>query len=179
MDQAKLKSLAKTARRGPLWTPGATSTEVAIQRDDIERLIPHRDPFLLIDTITDVDLQGQAIRGERWLDPTDAIFRGHFPGRPVYPGVLQIECIGQLGLCLLQLLSTGTVKILPMMQPRDARAVRVHGAEFFEPVSPGDRLTVIAQVLAQDEFLATCVGQIVRGGTPCSFGAMEVYFVGS
>jgi 3-hydroxyacyl-[acyl-carrier-protein] dehydratase len=172
----ELKTLTKSASRRPLWTPDGDGVEVSIGRAGIERLIPHRDPFLLIDGITDVGLGSRGIRGHRRVDPGDPVFRGHFPGRPIYPGVLQLESIGQLGLCLLELMAAGSTDAGTVVAPRDARAVKVHAAQFLDAVRPDDDLTLVCRVLELDEFTATCAGQVVRGQTICSFGVMEVYF---
>ena len=171
-----LKALVKSAGRRSFWIPAADAVQVALERADIEQLIPHRDPFLLLDGITDISLTSQSIRGRRRIDPGDPVLRGHFPGRPVYPGVLQLESIGQLGLCLLQFLSAQSVAI-PSSPPPDIRAVSVHAARFYDAVLPGDDLTLVCRVIARDEYTATCAGQVVRGDIICSFGVMEVYFV--
>jgi len=177
VDQGMLQALAKSTRRGPLWTPDDRARPLAIGRGDIKRLIPHREPFLFVDEITEVDLDARALRGRRWIDPEDPVFQGHFPGRPIYPGVLQLEIIGQAGLCLLHFISTGSTAITPETTPRDARAVRIHAAQFQAPVGPDDDLTIICQAVEVNEYTGTCAGQVWRGGTLCSSGLMEVYFV--
>lgn len=177
MDALELSSLAKSARRRPLWVPDDDSERVAIGRDGIERLIPHRPPFLFVDEVTDVGLTSQSIRGRRRIDPHDPVFEGHVPGRPIYPGVLQLETIGQLGLCLMQFVLAGSASVTAATRPRDARAVRIHGAQFFQPVGPGEELTLVCRALAFDDYTAVCAGQVLRGDTPCSFGVMEVFFV--
>jgi len=177
VDPRELESLAKSARRRPLWTPAESALRVSVGRQGIERLLPHRDPFLLIDDVTEVGLAEQAIRGRRRVDPGDPVFRGHFPGNPIYPGVLQLEMTGQLGLCLLHFLASGSTTISADTSPRDTRAVKVHFAQFLAPVGPGDELTVVCRAISLNDYTGICAGQILRGDTICSFGVMEVYIV--
>jgi len=177
VDPGALQSLSRTARRTPLWIPDAAAVYPSFDRDAIKQLIPHREPFLLLDEVTEVDLAEQAVRGRRRVLHDDPVFEGHFPGRPIYPGVLQLEIIGQLGLCLLHCLARGVTQITTDTRPRDARAVRVHGAQFIAPVEPGDHLTLVCRALEVDDFTGICAGQVIRGETICAFGFMEVYFV--
>ena len=177
MDPQALQGLAKSARRHPLWTPAASALRVSVGRQEIERLLPHRDPFLLIDDVTEVGIAEQAIRGRRRVDPNDPVFRGHFPGNPIYPGVLQLEMIGQLGLCLLHFLALGSTTIAAETAPRDARAIKIHFAQFLAPVGPGDELIVVCRAISLNDYTGICAGQILRGDTICSFGVLEVYFV--
>ena len=96
-----LESLIRAGVRQPLWSDVETNCIVDIDRDAVLTMIPHRDPFLFVDKITALDVHGNRIRGRRFISPDDPLFRGHFPGNPIYPGVLQLEMIGQLALCLL------------------------------------------------------------------------------
>ena len=175
MDPQELRALAKSASRRPLWSPGACD-RVSINRKGIECVIPHRDPFLLLDEVTEVGLADQAIRARRRIDPDDPVFRGHFPGNPTYPAVLQLETIGQLGLCLMHFVTSGSSTIAPETTPKDVRAVKVHYAEFLQPVRPGDDLTILCRAIFFDDFIATYAGQLLRADTICSFGVSEVYF---
>jgi 3-hydroxymyristoyl/3-hydroxydecanoyl-(acyl carrier protein) dehydratase len=80
----------KRARRHPLFSPASTTAEVDLGPAAIERLLPHRPPMLLVDRISAVDLEQQALRAHRRIDPDDPLLAGHFPGDPVYPGALLV-----------------------------------------------------------------------------------------
>jgi 3-hydroxymyristoyl/3-hydroxydecanoyl-(acyl carrier protein) dehydratase len=172
----QLESLARRGRKHPLFEFGA-SHAVELERAQVEQMLPHRDPFLFIDRVTAVDLDALAISGERRIDPRDPVFAGHFPGAPVYPGVLQIETMGQLGLCLFGLRKVGNGIPVAEGGATQVRAVKVHHAVFAAPVYPGDDLTILARIVESDGFFGICAGQLLKGDTVCCFGIVEVYFV--
>jgi 3-hydroxyacyl-[acyl-carrier-protein] dehydratase len=133
-------------------------------------------PRAISNRITALDLAGQAIAGERQIEPNDPVFEGHFPGDPVYPGALQIETMGQLGLCLLAALLRRKSSFASGRAPL-ARAIKIHHAVFREAVHPGDNLLILAKVVEWDEYTGVLAGQLLRGDTVCSLGILEVYFV--
>jgi 3-hydroxymyristoyl/3-hydroxydecanoyl-(acyl carrier protein) dehydratase len=170
------QKLLRNLRKKPLY-PEGVGTQVHYGVPEIERLIPHRDPMRLVDGIDSIDLLGRRIVGRRTLDPRDPVFAGHFPGHPVYPGVLQVETMGQLALCLASFLTLGTTVISEQTKPTDVRALKIIFAQYLEPLVPGDVVTLQASILEEDGMTATAAGQIVKQGRIVSLSLQEVYFV--
>jgi 3-hydroxyacyl-[acyl-carrier-protein] dehydratase len=103
--------------------------------------IPHRAPFLLIDAILEID--GTRIRASRRVDPEDPVFKGHFPGRPVLPGVLICESIFQTAAVLIAHRMEGLMKdFVPVL-------TRMSNARFKHPVKPGDTMELEAELKEQ------------------------------
>jgi 3-hydroxyacyl-[acyl-carrier-protein] dehydratase len=69
---------------------------MVLNREQIQEIIPHRDPFLLVDRITDIE-PGKTAIGEKDVRIEEYYFKGHFPQEPIMPGVLIIEAIAQTG----------------------------------------------------------------------------------
>ena len=67
-----------------------------LDRDGIRAIIPHREPFLLVDEVTELRPGVRAV-GRYLVKPDDWYLAGHFPGNPIMPGVLQVEALAQLG----------------------------------------------------------------------------------
>lgn len=171
------EALARRLRKQQILPESETATRVGYGIPEVERLIPHRPPMRLVDGLTAIDLAGRRIRGTRTLDPADPIFLGHFPSHPVYPGVLQVEAMGQLALCLAHFVTRGTAEITADLEPVAVRALRIIHAQYFEPLLPGDVLTLHASILDEDGMTATAAGQVVKQGRIASISLQEVYFV--
>lgn len=146
-------------------------------RDDIKRILPHREPFLLVDRLTGIGFDEEVIAGSRFISSDDPIFAGHFPDYPVYPGCLEVEMIGQLGLCLHYFLNSRSTAVPSEDQPMKVRATRIVGAYYLAPVLPGREVTLIAKKLEYDEYFATMIGQVVADGVVACTAIGEVCFL--
>jgi len=107
-------------------------TMSVMEQADIQALLPHRYPFLLVDRVLELD-PDRRIVGIKNVTINEPFFQGHFPGRPVMPGVLILEAMAQVG-GLLAFKSMGQSK-RPVVY-----LTGVDGAKFRKPVVPGDRL---------------------------------------
>src|SRR5690349_13296890 len=137
-----------------------------ISAQEIESILPHRFPFLLVDRVLELSPDKiVAVKNVSWNEP---FFQGHFPGMPIMPGVLQVEAMAQAG----GLLAARTGGFDPERQVVFFMAI--DQVKFRKPVVPGDQLMievvplrkgkiwkfkgeckVDGQVVSQAEFLAT------------------------
>jgi 3-hydroxyacyl-[acyl-carrier-protein] dehydratase len=100
-------------------------------RAEIEAILPHRDPFLLIDEVLELE-PGERVRARKRIAEDEWYLRGHFPGRPVMPGVLIVEAMAQ----------TGAVAVLSQEENRGRLALfaGIDDVRFKRIVEPGDEL---------------------------------------
>lgn len=105
---------------------------------EIMDIIPHRYPFLLIDTIEELD-PGVRVLGRKCVSVNEPFFQGHFPGNPVMPGVLIIEALAQVG----------AVAMLtqPDFKGRTAYFAGIDKARFRQKVVPGDVLLLETEII--------------------------------
>jgi 3-hydroxyacyl-[acyl-carrier-protein] dehydratase len=106
----------------------------------ILKMLPHRYPFLLVDRVLQLD-KGKSIVALKNVTINEPFFNGHFPHRPVMPGVLMLEALAQAA----ALLSFHTMEVSP-----DENTIYyfagIDGARFKRPVEPGDALTLMVEL---------------------------------
>lgn len=108
------------------------------ESQDILRILPHRHPFLFLDRVTAIE-PGRRAEGIKNVTLSEAVFAGHFPDRPIMPGVLIVEALAQLGAVALLCEKANQGKI-PVFTGID-------GARFKKPVRPGDQLRLEASIV--------------------------------
>jgi 3-hydroxyacyl-[acyl-carrier-protein] dehydratase len=164
----EVRSLLDTAAHHSMIPQAKQRAAPALARPEIEKLVPHRDPFLFIDRITLVDLRTATIVCRYDLARAKSIFEGHFPGRPLWPGVLQVEAIGQAGVCLAGLLDEGHV------DPAASGYGLTHilGAQFIRSVSPSGELEIVSRLFT-DGLFSIVVGQCLQHGKVCCVAALR------
>jgi len=129
---------------------------------DIQKIIPHRYPFLLIDKIIEIEWGKRAV-GIKNVTANEPFFQGHFPGYPVMPGVLIIEAIAQVG----------AVSVLGMPENKGKMAffAGIDEVRFKRQVVPGDTLRIEVTLtrlrgpIGQGEGVATVDGQLACKGS--------------
>lgn len=111
---------------------------MALSTKEIMEIIPHRQPFLLIDTIEELEPGVRAV-GKKCVSYNEPYFAGHFPGEPVMPGVLIVEALAQVG----------AVAILsePEFKGKTAYFGAINSAKFKKKVVPGDVLTLELEII--------------------------------
>jgi beta-hydroxyacyl-ACP dehydratase FabZ len=112
-----------------------SSIQLPITTKQIMEILPHRYPFMFVDEVTEFEDRVRIV-GRKHVRPDEPYFQGHFPGRPIMPGVLILESLAQLG-AIFAKISTGGVAADKLIVFAGADDVR-----FRRPVYPGDVLTL-------------------------------------
>jgi 3-hydroxyacyl-[acyl-carrier-protein] dehydratase len=131
-------------------------------RDEIESILPHREPFLLLDEVIEFE-PGKRVVARRRVREDEWYFTGHFPGRPVMPGVLIVEAMAQ----------TGAVAVLAQEENRGKIAyfAGIDACRFKRIVEPGDELLLectlerVRGPIGRGKARATVDGELAVRGT--------------
>ena len=136
-------------------TPATNQHKTTLEIADIQRLLPHRYPFLLIDRVVEMTRKERIVALKN-VTVNEPFFAGHFPGFPIMPGVLMVEAIAQAGGALL----------LMEIEDREQNLMVFSGidrARFRRPVVPGDQLRIEVTVLAWRRNAVRMEGKIFVG----------------
>lgn len=142
---------------------GTTLTQLpALSKDEIEAVLPHRDPFLLIDEVVELE-PGARVVARKHVRADEWYLAGHFPGRPIMPGVLIVEAMAQ----------AGAVAVLSEDENRGKLALfaGIDGVRFKRVVEPGDELELTCDLervrgpIGRGKAKATVDGELAARGT--------------
>ena len=138
-------------------------TDTILTTAEIQALIPHRHPFLLVDRVVEYDPEAKRIVAIKGVTATEWFFAGHFPGLPVMPGVLQVEALAQ------------TMAVYVARQPgfgdRIGLFAGIDDVRFKRIVEPGDELELICELervrgpIGRGKATATVDGELAARGT--------------
>jgi len=110
----------------------------------IQEILPHRFPFLLVDRVTEIE-EGRSIKAYKNVSISEPVFEGHFPGHPIYPGVMIIEGMAQAGGVLA--FKSASKEEQEAARDKVVYFMSIDKCKFRNPVRPGDRLEYHLEVI--------------------------------
>jgi 3-hydroxyacyl-[acyl-carrier-protein] dehydratase len=147
----------------------------AIEQSAIEALIPHRPPFLWIDRVEELE-PGVRCVAVKFVDPANPVFAGHFPAKPILPGVFLIEAVAQTAGVMLGS-ATPEVPAKEVSAKSDggvALLAAVNRFKFLKPVTPGQTLRVETKKLTEALQMACIGGTVWVDGEMVANGELTV-----
>jgi 3-hydroxymyristoyl/3-hydroxydecanoyl-(acyl carrier protein) dehydratase len=137
-----------------------------MERIDIENVIPHRAPFLWIDRVEELE-PGVRCAAVKWIDPEEPALRGHFPARPILPGIFLIEAVAQTAGVMLGTAAPPEPGATPLL-------AAVNRFKFLKPVLPGQELRIVTTRLTEVGKMACIEGTITVNGVTVAVGELTV-----
>jgi len=126
-----------------------------LSKEQIKQIIPHREPFLLVDEVIDIQ-PGKKIKAIKDVKQEEYYFEGHFPSNPIMPGVLMVESIAQAGAV--------SLLALPQHKGKLALFAGIDKVRFKKLVKPGDRLEIEVECLQFKRGIGKARGTVKVGG---------------
>ena len=130
--------------------------------DRIQQLLPHRYPFLLVDRVLEAAEDGTHLVAIKNVTANEPFFQGHFPGKPIMPGVLHVEAIAQA--CGLMCLSATTEDATGGVKNYDTILASVENAKFRRMIVPGDQMRIETTLLQRSRNMGKGKGVVTVDG---------------
>lgn len=125
-----------------------------IERDNIKKIIPYEDPFLMIDKV--IRINNKEIVAEKTVRPEEEYLKGHFKDFPIMPGALIVEGLGQAATMLVRYNT-------PDHEKKDILAYKISNAKFFRPTFPGHTIRFEIKQTFKFKLLSFFTGKVFRG----------------
>ena len=139
-----------------------------LTKDQVQKILPHREPFLFIDNIVEIhyssgkydfnQLVGNTVTASYFTDPAHPIFKGHFPDRPILPGVCQVEMMAQVS-CFAAMNREDLLKV----NAKKIALAMINNAKFRSPVLPNSHLKIKAEIIRVRKSLLITKSQVYEG----------------
>ena len=140
----------------------SAETASVMDAKEIKKYIPHRPPFLFVDRVLYFDVEKGVITAERELCKEEFFFQGHFPEKPIMPGVLIVEALAQVGAIYITKKGVQGLKVL----------IGVQDFKFRKPVYPGDTMKMMVEEVHISALAGRCRGEVFVEGRKCAEGVM-------
>jgi 3-hydroxyacyl-[acyl-carrier-protein] dehydratase len=141
-----------------------------IERSEIETMIPHRPPFLWIDRVEELE-PGVRCVAVKFVDPADPVFAGHFPAKPILPGVFLIEAVAQTAGVML---GSAAPQATTSAKERLALLAAVNRFKFLKAVSPGQTLRIETKKMTDAGKMALISSTVYVDGEIVASGELSV-----
>lgn len=146
---------------------------MAMERSEIETLIPHRPPFLWIDRVEELE-PGIRCVAVKFVDPANPIFGGHFPAKPILPGVLLIEAVAQTAGVMLGSATPQASEEISDESDGVVLLAAVNRFKFLKPVTPGRELRIETKKLTEAGRMALIAGTVWVSGEMVANGELSL-----
>ena len=170
----EIDALLRSYRKKRLFETDALP-ELSYGTQQIAQLIPHRPPYLLVDRISHVSYQQELIAGNKYIAPDDPYLEGHFPDNPIYPGMLMLECLGQLALSLYYFVMQQSNHIAERRSIPAIFLTKVLGAHFLNPLVPQSSVELLAMNIKHTGLFNRAIAQSLVDDRVSVVMAGEVY----
>ena len=137
-----------------------------LQSEEIQKIIPHRYPFLLVDRIIELE-EGKSAVGIKNVSSNEPYFQGHFPGHPIMPGVLIMEALAQVGAVL--------ILKMPEFAGHLALFAGLDEVKFKRQVIPGDQLRLEVELIRFRKTFGVAQGKAYVGEALAAEGILKFF----